>query len=40
MVFAVAITALFKGFLGVNIPGGQIYEYLPGSVRTFFLVYL
>ena len=38
--FAFAITALFKGFLGVNIPGGQIYEFLPGSVRTFFLVYL
>ena len=38
--FAVAVTILFKGFLGVNIPGGQIYEFLPGSVRTFFLVYL
>lgn len=39
--FAVAITAVFKGFLGVNIPGGQIYNLLPsGSVRTFFLVYL
>ena len=38
--FAIAVTALFKGFLGVNIPGGQIYEFLPGSVRTFFLVYL
>ena len=38
--FAVAVTALFKGFLGVNIPGGQIYEFLPSSVRTFFLVYL
>ena len=38
--FAVAITILFKGLLGVNIPGGQIYELLPGSVRTFFLVYL
>lgn len=39
-VFAVAITAIFKGLLGVNIPGGQIYEFLPGSIRTFFLVYL
>lgn len=38
--FAVAMTAIFKGFLGVNIPGGQIYEVLPDSVRTFFLVYL
>lgn len=38
--FAVAMVALFKGFLGVNIPGAWIYEYLPASVRTFFLVYL
>lgn len=38
--FAVAVTVVFKGLLGVNIPGGQIYELLPGSVRTFFLVYL
>ena len=38
--FAVAITALFKGFLGVNIPGGQIYQLLPSGVRSFFLVYL
>lgn len=38
--FAVAVTVLFKGFLGVNIPGAQIYEFLPASVRTFFLVYL
>ena len=38
--FAVAITELFKGLLGVNIPGGQIYEFLPTNIRTFFLVYL
>lgn len=38
--FALAITAIFKGLLGVNIPGGQIYNALPGSIRTFFLVYL
>ena len=38
--FAIAVTALFKGFLGVNIPGGQIYEFLPNSIRSFFLVYL
>lgn len=38
--FAVAITVLFKGFLGVNIPGGQIYQLLPSGMRTFFLVYL
>ncbi len=38
--FAVAITVLFKGLLGVNIPGGAIYEYLPTSLRSFALVYL
>ncbi len=38
--FAVAMVVLFKGLLGVNIPGAQIYEFLPSSVRTFFLVYL
>ena len=38
--FAVAVTLTFKGLLGVNIPGGHIYELLPASVRTFFMVYL
>lgn len=38
--FAVVMTLLFKGLLGVNIPGGDIYELLPTSIRTFFLVYL
>ncbi|MEX0276834.1 MAG: tripartite tricarboxylate transporter TctB family protein [Ruegeria sp.] len=38
--FAIAMVVLFKGLLGVNIPGAQIYEFLPDSVRTFFLVYL
>lgn len=38
--FAVAMVVLFKGILGVNIPGAQIYEFLPDSIRTFFLVYL
>ena len=38
--FAVTVTVVFKGLLGVNIPGGQIYEVLPSSIRTFFLVYL
>lgn len=38
--FAVAVTILFKGLLGVNIPGGEIYNLLPAPLRTFFLVYL
>ncbi|WP_170476098.1 tripartite tricarboxylate transporter TctB family protein [Ruegeria arenilitoris] len=38
--FGIATVVLFKGLLGVNIPGAQVYEYLPDSIRTFFLVYL
>ncbi|MEX0302315.1 MAG: tripartite tricarboxylate transporter TctB family protein [Leisingera sp.] len=40
VVFAVAVVVLFKGFLSVKIPGALIYEYLPGSLRTFFILYL
>ncbi|RYG90307.1 tripartite tricarboxylate transporter TctB family protein [Loktanella sp. IMCC34160] len=40
-VFAVAVVALFKGFLQVKIPAGAIYDLLPaGSLRTFFILYL
>lgn len=38
--FAVAMVALFKGFLGVNIPGAQLYNLLPGALRSFALTYL
>ena len=40
VVFAVAVVVLFKGFLSVRIPGGLIYEYLPGGLRNFFILYL
>ena len=39
-VFAVAVVILFKGFLGVRIPGAALYELLPAGPRSFFLQYL
>lgn len=38
--FAVAVVVLFKAFLSVKIPGALIYEYLPDSLRSFFILYL
>ncbi|MDP5218605.1 tripartite tricarboxylate transporter TctB family protein [Ruegeria sp. 2205SS24-7] len=38
--FAFAVVILFKSLLGVKIPGGAIYEYLPGALRSFFILYL
>ncbi|MDF1717419.1 MAG: tripartite tricarboxylate transporter TctB family protein [Antarcticimicrobium sp.] len=40
LVFAVAVVVLFKSFLGVKIPGGAVYEYLPGGLRSFFILNL
>lgn len=37
-VFAVAVVVTFKGFLSVKIPGATLYEYLPGAVRSFFIL--
>ncbi|UWQ91656.1 tripartite tricarboxylate transporter TctB family protein [Aliisedimentitalea scapharcae] len=37
--FAVFVVLLFKTFLSVKIPGGMIYEYLPGGLRSFFILY-
>jgi len=36
--FAIAVVLLFKTFLQVKIPGGAIYDYLPGGLRSFFLL--
>ncbi|SEP80543.1 tripartite tricarboxylate transporter TctB family protein [Thalassovita taeanensis] len=33
-----AIVVLFKSLLHVRIPGGAIYEYLPGAMRNFFIL--
>ncbi|MEM7208097.1 MAG: tripartite tricarboxylate transporter TctB family protein [Pseudomonadota bacterium] len=37
---AIAIVVVFKAFLQVKIPAGQIYEYLPDGIRNFMLIYL
>lgn len=31
---------VFKSFLGVRIPGGAIYEFLPPALRNFMILYL
>lgn len=33
-----AIVLVFKAFLEVRIPGGAIYEYLPGALRSFMIL--
>jgi len=38
--FAIGTVILFKGLLGVKIPGAAIYEVLPGALRSFFILYL
>ncbi|TYC69058.1 tripartite tricarboxylate transporter TctB family protein [Stappia sp. BW2] len=37
-VFAVAVVLVFKTGLGVKLPGGAIYQYLPPSLRSTFMV--
>lgn len=36
--FGVFVVVLFKSFLQVKIPGGAVYEYLPGALRSFFIL--
>lgn len=39
--FGLVVVLLFKGFLNVRIPAGEVYQYLPsGPVRSFFMTYL
>ncbi len=33
------VVVIFKSLLQVKVPGGQIYEYLPGTLRSFMLTY-
>ena len=40
LVFGVAVVLIFKGVLGVKIPGGAVYEYLPDGLRAVALRYL
>ncbi len=39
-VIAVVIVVIFKGFLSVRIPGGHVYDFLPGAIRNFMILYL
>ncbi len=36
---AVSIVVIFKSFLQVKVPGGQVYEFLPTAMRSFMLTY-
>lgn len=38
VVFAISVVVIFKSFLQVKIPGAAIYEYLPGALRSFFIL--
>jgi len=35
----ILVVVIFKSFLQVKVPGGQLYEYLPGAMRSFMLTY-
>ena len=37
---AFVTVALFRGLLHVNVPAGQIYQYLPDGLRAFAQTYL
>jgi hypothetical protein len=36
--FATSVVLVFKAGLGVKLPAGEIYQYLPDSIRTFVMV--
>lgn len=40
ILFAVMVVVVFKSLLSVRIPGGLIYEWLPGALRSFAIVNL
>ncbi|WP_421704825.1 tripartite tricarboxylate transporter TctB family protein [Aliiroseovarius sp.] len=40
VIFGVLVVLIFKAFLQVKIPGAMVYEYLPGSIRNFFILNL
>ena len=39
-VISVVIVFVFKGFLSVKIPGAQLYEIFPDSIRNFMILYM
>ncbi|MEM8750952.1 MAG: tripartite tricarboxylate transporter TctB family protein [Pseudomonadota bacterium] len=36
---AISVVVVFKTFLQVKVPGGQVYEHLPDSIRSLMLTY-
>jgi hypothetical protein len=40
MLTGIVTVVVFKSFLGVRIPGGAVYEYLPSALRNFMILYL
>lgn len=40
VLFAVAVVLIFRAGLGVRIPAGALYEYLPDAIRPFALINL
>jgi len=40
LAFGLSVVLLFKTFLSVKIPGGALYDYLPGALRGFFILNL
>ncbi|MFD0916063.1 tripartite tricarboxylate transporter TctB family protein [Pseudahrensia aquimaris] len=40
VLFGLATVIVFKSLLSVRIPGGMIYEALPDTLRSFFILYL
>lgn len=40
VVSSIAIVVIFKSFLEVKIPGGEIYRYFPDVVRNFLIINL
>lgn len=39
VVGGVLVVVIFKSMLQVKVPGGLVYEYLPGTLRSFMLTY-
>lgn len=37
--FGCVVVLIFKTFLQVKVPGGAVYELLPGGLRSFMLTY-
>lgn len=39
-VMAIGIVVVFKAFLQVRIPGGEVYDLFPQAIRNFLVIYL